>query len=506
MTIESQLIETLRDRIKEGSTKARDIELIAHHFGFGGHPWPTLEETGQRFDDLTRERVRQIILRKFKRIITSADVPALSDCYELIKTRGYWRYSELEERIEKAGLAGDNFHIEGIFNLMNELGLTGEYQIYTPELQEQSRRHAVENADRFVIGTSVAKVVRPLYRRARRIPGQYGIARLDYLDDDSQEYSLYRPLIYKLLRSSKEAWVHERNGEVWYLFEDVDDNPIMNFSRKVFSVANGVDTLKLAANLHNALRGRTQSHNYPEPETLALYLENAKRFEKIGNRVQYRGPRERALSPIERDVVGYLESHGPTNYTDIRKYLEGRQHSSANINKTVNHSPLVYIDRSQGRGRYLYSLLESAESTDEPGRYVMIRRRLIALGGTDATSEAKARREQHILREWLFGEKTRDSCALCGEEYPVTALVAAHKKKRKDCSEVERLDPHIVMPLCLFGCDFLYEHRHVKVEGGVIRDGAALEDNGAGRHYLINLFGRNLGEFWWSNGSSSYFQ
>ena len=338
------------------------------------------------------------------------------------------------------------------------------------------------------------------------MPGKYGIARLDYLDDGSQEYPLYRPLIHELIRSSKEAWIHERSGEVWFLFEDVDDNPLINFSKKVFSVANRVDTLKLAANFHNALRGRTQSHDYPEPETLALYLESAKRFEKIGNRVQYRGPRERALSSIERDMVGYLEYYGPTKYPDIRKYLEGRQHSGANIVKAVNHSPLVYIDRSQGRERYLYSLLESAESSDEPSRYVMIRRRLIALGGTDATSEAKARREQHILREWLFGEKTRDSCALCGEEYPVTALVTAHKKYRKDCSEVERLDPYIVMPLCVFGCDFLYEHRHVKVEGGVIVDGDSFEDDGTGWRYLKNLVGRNLGEFWWSNGSASYFQ
>lgn len=506
MTIESQLIDTLRDRIKEGPTKARDIKLIVYHFGFGGHPWPTLEETGQRFGDLTRERVRQIILRKFKRVVTSDDVPAISDCYELIKTRGYWRYSELAERIVDAGLAGDNFHIEGIFNLMNELGLTGEYRIYTPELQGQSRRHAIENAERFVIGESVEKIIRPLYRRVRRMPGKYGIARLDYLDDGGEEYSLYRPLIQELIKSSREGWIHERNGEVWYLFQDVDDNPIVGFSRKVFSVANGVDPLKLAANLHNALRGRTQSHDYPEPEVLALYLENSKRFERIGDRVQYRGPRERALSPIERDVVGFLENHGPAKYTDIRKFLEGRRHSGANILKTVNHSPLVYIDRSQGRGRYLYSLLDSAESTDEPSRYVMIRRRLIALGGTDATSEQKIRREQRILQEWLFGEKTRDSCALCGEEYPVTALVAAHKKKRKDCSEVERLDPHIVMPLCVFGCDFLYEHRHVKVKDGVIRDCESLEDNGAGRRYLINLLGRNLGDFWWSNGSSSYFE
>ena len=257
MTIESQLIEKLHDRIKDGPTKHRDIELIAYHFGFRGQPWPTLEETGQRFGNLTRERVRQVIAKKLRRIITFADIPALSDCYQLIETREYWRYSELVDRIMDSGLVADSFHIEGIFNLMNDLGFTGEYRIYTPELQEQSRRHAIEDAERFVISASVIKIVQPLYQKARRTPGKYGIARLDYLDDGSQEYSTYHPLILDIIKESAQTWVHQQDSDVWYLFEDVANNTLINFSRKVFSVLNRVDTLKLAKNYHNALRARS---------------------------------------------------------------------------------------------------------------------------------------------------------------------------------------------------------------------------------------------------------
>ena len=164
MTIESQLIETLQGRIKDGSTKYRDIELITYHFGFGGHPWPTLEETGQRFGDLTRERVLQIILRKFKRAITSADVPALSDCYELIKTRGYWRYSELADRIVDAGLVpsprrfGKDIgnEIDSVQSLVR-LSPDMTASRYRVELTESHKRRLNEVANR---GRSPARMVK----------------------------------------------------------------------------------------------------------------------------------------------------------------------------------------------------------------------------------------------------------------------------------------------------------------------------------------------------------
>jgi hypothetical protein len=38
------------------------------------------------------------------------------------------------------------------------------------------------------------------------------------------------------------------------------------------------------------------------------------------------------------------------------------------------------------------------------------------------------------------------------------------QEKRKDCTEHERTDPYIVMPLSVFGCDYLYEKRLIYIE------------------------------------------
>ena len=505
VTIESQLIATLQNRVKDGRTKDRDIELIAYHFGFRGHPQPRVEDTGREFD-ITKQNVSKIITEKFRTVVSYADMPAIAQTYQVMKEREYWHYSELAGKLVEYRLAGDSFYIEGIFRLMDAVGFQNEYNIYTPELQRQSRRHAAEGAECFVIDSTVVDRIRPLYGRVRRLPGKYGIARLDYLDDGSQEYSVYRGLIRDLLKSSNDAWVDQRDSELWYLFEEFDDNPLINFSKKVFSIAGRVNTQELATAYHNALRGRSQSRDFPDEETLSRFLMSSKRFERYGDQVEYIGQRDHRLNPIEQDVVAYLEANGPSKFADIRKRLEGLGYLKPAIVKAVMRSPLVYVDRSGGKNSHMYSLPESSASDDQPSRYVLTRRRLIALRSTDALSVVKVRTEQGILRDWLFGDKASDSCAVCGKDYPINALVAAHKKKRRDCSEVERLDPHIVMPLCLFGCDYLYEHRHVRVEDGVIVIGEQFEDEGAGEQYRRELVGRTLGKGWWENGSSSYFQ
>lgn len=76
----------------------------------------------------------------------------------------------------------------------------------------------------------------------------------------------------------------------------------------------------------------------------------------------------------------------------------------------------------------------------------------------DGTAAVKVRKEQAALRSLLAGGRDRATCALCGQEYPMQFLVAAHVKKRSLCSDKERRDlRHVAMLACVFGCDALYE-------------------------------------------------
>lgn len=80
------------------------------------------------------------------------------------------------------------------------------------------------------------------------------------------------------------------------------------------------------------------------------------------------------------------------------------------------------------------------------------------------------RREQSFLRQYLFRENEEGTCAICGSELPVFLLVAAHIKPRAKCNDTERRDyANNVVPMCLLGCDALFERGLVVVEDGRVR-------------------------------------
>ncbi|MGY0312475.1 hypothetical protein BZA03_104170 [Alteromonas sp. I10] len=87
----------------------------------------------------------------------------------------------------------------------------------------------------------------------------------------------------------------------------------------------------------------------------------------------------------------------------------------------------------------------------------------------DFDSTSKSRKEQAFLRAHISGGKSKARCVLCQNEYPLEFLVAAHIKKRSECSLPEKLDfDNVAALMCKAGCDDLFEKGYVFVSGGVI--------------------------------------
>lgn len=90
-------------------------------------------------------------------------------------------------------------------------------------------------------------------------------------------------------------------------------------------------------------------------------------------------------------------------------------------------------------------------------------------GEMDSRAEVNRRCEQALLRKLYFGNRNDGSCALCGRVFPVELLVAAHIKKRADCSDEENRDAsNNIIPACRFGCDELFERGYILGIGGVL--------------------------------------
>lgn len=96
------------------------------------------------------------------------------------------------------------------------------------------------------------------------------------------------------------------------------------------------------------------------------------------------------------------------------------------------------------------------------------------IGDYDVPTSATARAEQSKLRKLLLARG--NSCAICGKKLPNDLLVAAHIKKRSECTDSEKGDlSNIAMLACKLGCDALYEHGYLVVnEDGIVEAGKNL--------------------------------
>lgn len=125
------------------------------------------------------------------------------------------------------------------------------------------------------------------------------------------------------------------------------------------------------------------------------------------------------------------------------------------------------------------------------------------LEDTDAEITAKKRLEQAYLKTLLFGNRTKDICAGCGNEYPVSYLVTAHIKKRSFCSNSERKDKNVVFPMCKLGCDEIFERGYVSVKDGEFVSLNKKPTTESIEAYINNIKGNNCPNF--STETSSYF-
>lgn len=124
----------------------------------------------------------------------------------------------------------------------------------------------------------------------------------------------------------------------------------------------------------------------------------------------------------------------------------------------------------------------------------------------DAKVESNTRTEQGYLREQLFGKNAEMKCCICDKKYPVGFLVAAHIKKRANCSNEERLDvQNIVASMCKFGCDELYERGYIGIDDtGTISIINPNVSNQAIKNYLKDILGKSCAK--WSPSTRKYFE
>ena len=506
MLIEEELQQFLDHSIQSGNNKLRDKKIITFYYGFGESSWPTLEEVAGAFGLNQRERVRQIIKYKFQDVATANSLPRASFAAAQINGFEFISAAEIQAILIDKDLSDEETSLRGLLNLLQDLNLCRDFNIYDAALRPVTRAASGHQASCFLIRSSRLPVLKKARKRAVKLPGLLGLAKAVYIDRELQEFDELIPLqIRTLLEADRNACVVDVANERWFALEG-RDNTLINSCEKLFGVVSACDVSILANVLRNSLSKRSHRLEYPTVHAIERFLEMSREFDIHDGSVTFRG-QATELTPIEKEVVAYLQKHGVVDYPQIRDHLDSKGYRKPHIDKAVTCSPLVYVDKSLGRTRYTYQLVStvSQPAPDPFNSYQLIQARLRRLHelGTDINCESSRRREQAILQDWLFSGKSVELCAICGKTFSCSALVAAHKKTRSTCSEKERLDPHIVMPLCVFGCDYLYEKRYLVVSGDTIVLGAAMSKTHESI-FASSLAGRKIPEQWLL-GDPSYF-
>lgn len=502
MRLQDELVTFLKARNKVNEKLERDIELILHFFGFGDDPCPTLESTGEKFDNLTRERIRQILEKKFRSKMPQ-DYPWIFMDNMINELATYKYYSDdIFYDVVKKFTANESVSIKGLLNLMNELRPGLSYNTYDEHFNEIPR----SSKERiFVIEENTAFALRGYWQRLLGFPGRDGLIvvddALDFLKVDQE----LKNVLKSHISISTEVKVFSCNGKNMYIAEE-RDNVIENTIKKIYATADEFSIAALARGVAlNFSKRNPERFDYPNIQEIEAYLARSSYISLNLLSSKYKTLlKPDVLTDGENALLDFLKTNKVSTFPQIKEALLKKGIGKDHIVKLIK-SPFIFEDSSEGRTKYVYTLLSDWDSrfdhlnvlpeiqTNESLKDKLLE---IAKSGTDMTSEGTHRAEQHILRNCLFGKQDIAECGICAKEFPIQALVVAHKKKRSECSEEERLDPDVVMPMCVFGCDFLYEKGFITIHEGMVE---MLSDDvtDAIRTYLQKIVGNRLDERWY---------
>lgn len=470
--LEDELLEFLKANQSNHSSGHRNTELVAAYFGFRDMPWPTFDDLAQQFGLRSRQHAQLILKTVFYEKVNIDSFPVLTKVAILLTQKPFRSAKDFAAELQAQGIEWSGENGQGLLSLMHDLGLATDFGTYTPDFKRLTRGRLSTSNEVFLLQEAWAQKLGAALKEIQDLPGQLGIANLRDLQVQEKWSDDEYALLKQAVKVSGNAWFHEAGNDLWYIYEN-RDNTLLNYNKKVFSIIASAKADHLAEVYFNALDYRKNDFAYPPKEIIEKYLNGSVYFSSDAGCIEYRGAIE-ALSPIDQKTVDFLRAHGASDFKSLSAFLEESGFSSPLIKKRTMTSPLVHVDRTGGRRNFVYSLVQGSQGPHPkphtPDRYTYYSKKLLELmeSGTDKEVGATGRKEQRLLQDWLFKDKTVEQCAICGKQYTVSALVTAHKKCRADCTAAERLDPNIVMPVCLFGCDYLYERGYLLVEKGLV--------------------------------------
>lgn len=148
-TVQEEVTDLLLEFFSQrhAGTSSRNVDIALYLYGFGGTAQPTLEAAGERFENITRERVRQI-LERTKSALSGAELSSVDAFVDMVSTAPSWLNLELAPLLLERGLVDEPFSISGLLRLAKDAGRVVRHTILPPALSgPEKRRKSDRSAD-----------------------------------------------------------------------------------------------------------------------------------------------------------------------------------------------------------------------------------------------------------------------------------------------------------------------------------------------------------------------
>ncbi len=345
-SIQSLPLETELVAIFSAGEASRDRQIIAGHFGWGGHGRRTLDALGRKYG-VSRERIRQICNRAIKQHRNvEVFAPVLDRALAFLAARIPSSLAALQAEFDKARLSACRLPIDVVVEAASLLGRTPPFVLA-----------AVEEG-RVAVAAAQARLPAAIARAAKQAAANYGAATISRVLAELStrpRAEVPRKLIDETLQGlTGFRWLDA--GRQWFQRDGTHPSyGLPNMIGKILSVCPRIKVNRMCAAL---ARNRRSRRPLPPPRVLLEFCRNMPGVRVEGTTVIAAAPRSwrTALADAERIVVRTLKWYGPILE---RAELEGlclrAGMNRFSFNAILMSSPVIV---PHGRGRY--GLLASA--------------------------------------------------------------------------------------------------------------------------------------------------
>ncbi len=357
--------------IAEATEHGRTARIAVRHWGWDGRGGATLEATGREFQDITRERVRQLCERLARRLrepgAATPPAPALDAALMFAAQVTPTTAQALARLLADEHISARPFDPAGLLTAAEVLGRDPTFTLDvvkgvrialpSPPDPAEDPRDVVAA----IVDTARSTVRRAGATRVTDVTGRVAATLGVWVEDDFVTAVVSEPDDF--------AWLERRSG--WFYLPSVAKNSVVSRVIKVLSVAGGIGL----SELHAGIRRDERMRDFVMPEYILAEL-----CERIPD-VTVRDDVVALTRPIapgdvlettELTLVRILREHGePMQRHDLESACAAAGMKASSFNNRIAYSPII-AERGRGRfglrdGRPARGAADAAREVPRPG-------------------------------------------------------------------------------------------------------------------------------------------